>query len=202
MVEIQEVIMLKQFLIEHDIDGFDKDGGTDKNTEHSYCDYYQRLFDEINNRSLDKFNVLEIGTFKGGWAYSILSHIKNSNLICLDIDNRFSQNLLEKIDKNRIKLIQQNAYDSELIAEFITNKIEFDLIMEDGPHTLETQIFAVTEYTKLLSQNGLLIIEDIQSTDCLNTLISRITQEFTFNIVDLRSIKNRWDDLILEIRRK
>jgi len=186
-------------LIENNINGFEFVGGTDKYKEHSYCDYYESLFQNYLNTNA---NILEIGTFQGGWAFTVLSYLQDSKMTCIDIQNRFSDKLLSKIDGDRVKLIERNAYDLSIIQELINNKSVFDVIMEDGPHTVESQLFSIQNYTKLLKSGGLMIIEDIQSIEYLNVLIQSIdTQEYTYKTIDFRHIKNRWDDIILEIRK-
>jgi hypothetical protein len=74
----------------------------------------------------------------------------------------------------------------------------FDYIIDDGPHTLESQIYSVENWIHKVKDGGKLIIEDIASTEALQELIKHTN--YPYKIVDLRqSAPNRFDDLILEI---
>jgi hypothetical protein len=82
----------------------------------------------------------------------------------------------------------------------------FDIIIDDGPHTLESQIYAVKNYLYLLKPGGILFIEDVYKMEWFQSLILSIPEELKDNLevieYDLRGYKNRPDDLLLLIRRK
>jgi hypothetical protein len=56
-------------------------------------------------------------------------------------------------------------------------------------------------YSPLLADDGLLIIEDIQSYEWINVLTDNVPYELRqfIKIYDLRHIKNRWDDIVFTI---
>jgi cephalosporin hydroxylase len=164
-----------------------KNYNTDKNTDHSYIDY---LYNDITDQNYT--DILEIGAFNGGSALLWQDYFINANIDILDI------NECQAIkNQPRINHIVGNAYSDELIKNLRT----YDLIIDDGPHTLESMIYFIDNYTKLLKINGTCVIEDIQTINWFNILIARIPNNCFFQIVDLRNIKNRYDDLVLIIRR-
>ena len=79
--------------------------------------------------------------------------------------------------------------------------IKFDLVLDDGPHSLESQIFFVKHYSKLLKDDGILIVEDIQNIDHFKILTDNTPNELKQYIktYDLRKNKNRYDDLVFSI---
>lgn len=195
--------MLQEIILNNNINGFHEDGGTDKLLEHSYIEIYNDLLQNFIDKDV---SALEIGTYRGGWAFCLINSIKKLKLYSIDIVDNFSQTLLNKINtiNNNFSLIIDDAYSINTIDSYFKDKnIKFDLIFEDGPHSLETQIFAIQNYAPLLNSNGFLIIEDIVNDHCLQQLISYINNDlFTYKVHDLRHIKNRHDDILLILQKK
>ena len=54
-------------------------------------------------------------------------------------------------------------------------------------------------YLPLLTEGGMAVIEDVQSPDWFNTLKQHVPEEFTFEEIDLRGIKGRYDDLVFAV---
>lgn len=172
---------------------------SDKGTLHSYIfEYYNNLFTPLKD---SKFNLLEIGIQEGysmdlwrGWF---------TQAILFGIDLSFNETVdrVNNTFKNS-KAFLRDGFVAETVSLFDNDS--FDFIIEDGPHTVETQVFAAQEWSKKLKTNGLLIIEDIQNPDkdC-ETIIDSIKDrpELSIKVIDLRSRKNRYDDVIVEITR-
>ena len=76
----------------------------------------------------------------------------------------------------------------------------FDVIIDDGPHTLESMTFFALEYTKKINKNGLLVIEDFQEFNWTNIIKRLIPEEFNVEIKDLRHVRNRYDDIAMIIK--
>lgn len=182
---------------------------TDKNTAHSYIDTYERLFKE---KKFDKNIILEIGIGEplsnkqnGGSIKLWHDYFPNSIIYGLDIHDISNINE-EIIAKDRIQLYTSiNAYDTTFIKkEFIDKNITFDIIIDDGPHTLDSMIFFVTHYLPLLNDNGILVIEDIPDINWITVLTESTDEKYRKYIecADLRNNKNRWDDIMFIIRKK
>lgn len=80
---------------------------------------------------------------------------------------------------------------------------QFDIIIDDGPHSLESQIFFLENYLDKVKPNGLLIIEDIQNISDTKILYEKTPSNFQSNIsiIDLRASKNRYDDILFVIKK-
>jgi len=170
---------------------------TDKNTCHSYIDTYESLF---NKRRLTVSNVLEIGIQKGGSIKLWYDYFINANIYGIDIIEK-NENINKLLQHDRIKLYTEtNAYDINFVNNEFYN-IEFDIIIDDGPHTLESMIQFIQIYHKLLKKDGVLIIEDIQSIEWIQILKENtpIYLRDKVKIYDLRDIKGRWDDILFVI---
>ena len=178
-----------------------KETGTDKNRYHSYLNFYETIFSPIKEKVN---NILEIGVLRGGSLKLWNDYFINASIY--GVDNaaavRYKPMGLDK--RPRVHLIESDAYSEKFIKkEFIRNNLKFDIIIDDGPHTLESQEFVIKNYLKILSNNGILIIEDVRSID--NAL--RLKQQIPPNlqphsyIKDLRKRKGVWDDILLVIHK-
>ncbi|NBX71323.1 hypothetical protein EBQ91_00205 [bacterium] len=103
------------------------------------------------------------------------------------------------MDKNRYQFFCTNAYDNSLVQQFKKEVPKgFDIIIDDGPHSLHSQSFVVDNYFPLLNLNGILIIEDIQDSNHLDILTKKLPAEYHNSVqtFDVRRTKGRYDDLI------
>lgn len=173
-------------LLDLNIDSYD----TDKNTVHCYIEQvYNELF--ANNDQIT--NVLEIGAFNGGSALLWRDYFTNATVDIIDI------NKCEAIlQQQRINFIQGNAYSIPMVQSL--NK--YDIMIDDGPHTLDSMTFFVQNYIKLLKPNGVAIIEDVQDYSWFEILLNLLPSGFVCEALDLRRIKGRYDDMMLIIKNK
>jgi cephalosporin hydroxylase len=172
---------------------------TDKNTTHSYLPLYQNLL--IKKKESAK-NVLEIGIWLGGSIKLWSDFFLNANVYGLDITN--IENIWEGI-KNKEKIILHtsiDAYNNDFfITHFLNKNIKFDFVLDDGPHTLESMKQFIKLYSQIMTDDGILIIEDVESWDWIDTLKNEVPENLKqfIKIYDLRSIKNRYDDIVFTI---
>lgn len=75
----------------------------------------------------------------------------------------------------------------------------FDIIIDDGPHTLISQVMFIKKYLPLLNQGGIMIIEDI-IVENIRILIDQVTPDYKYNIFNLTDKKNKIDDIIMTIK--
>lgn len=173
--------------------------GTDKISVHSY----DRVYGPVLNGFVNKTGaLLEIGQRFG--ASTLLFRELLPNFTIEGIDNEpdnFYKPYREKLYNT--SLIAGDAYTTEAVERFKQIRpAGYDIIIDDGPHTLESQIFAIEQYAELLKPGGVLVIEDIESVENLHALIKYIRVGYAFEYFDLRSVKNRYDDIALVVRKK
>jgi GR25 family glycosyltransferase involved in LPS biosynthesis len=178
---------------------------TDKNTTHSYFDTYNELFQPIRRNAK---NILEIGngifSAKNGGSILLWNlFFKNALIHLVDIisENRVYDVILK--NKDIRTYLNTNAYDLNFVKIFKNSNTQFDLIIDDGPHTLETQCKCIELYSELLSDNGILIIEDVQDIKWIEK-IKEITPPHLhkfIHVYDLRKNKNRYDDILFVINK-
>ena len=104
---------------------------------------------------------------------------------------------------NEYTFYEHNAYDEEFVALLEEEWCGFDVIIDDGPHTLESQVFAVKHYLPLLNEGGVFAIEDIQDISHIDILTDAVPEDLKQNIVtyDVRETKGRYDDVIFTVSR-
>lgn len=138
--------------------------GTDKLTKHPYVEDYDRIFNPIRNEPI---NMLEVGVYHGASMILWDKYFVNGNITGLDIEAKRSfENVDGKIDPNRTKIIIADAYQKEVADRFDS----FDIVMDDGPHTLESMQAFIELYWPKVNKNGYLIIEDIAHSEWLELL--------------------------------
>lgn len=172
---------------------------TDKNTIHSYLELYEVL---LCRRKYMAKNILEIGIYQGGSIKLWDEYFPNAKVYGVDIMEE-SEVWEEIKNKDKICLFTStNAYDPGFWL--MMKKIKFDMILDDGPHTLESMQTFIRLYSQLLSQRGILILEDIQHWSWINVLRKCVPANLKrfVKVYDLRKNKGRYDDIVLVIDKK
>jgi SAM-dependent methyltransferase len=172
---------------------------SDKGTLHDYIDSYYS--NEFTNKRLEKLSILEIGVRRGDSLNLLSKWFINSDIIGIDNGSEIHQSNVEFIKTlSNTKLFLENAYVDSTINKFENDS--FDYIIDDGPHTLETQIISIEKWLKKIKPGGKLIIEDIQSIDDLNKLVLYANDtDMKWEVYDLRNNKGRYDDVLLFIEK-
>ena len=170
--------------------------GTDKNTTHSYGPVYDSLFIAYKESAT---KILEIGFDSGASLQVYSEYFTNATIYGIDIRD----NCMEHIKSNpHIRMHFGDATSSESIHKF---EGPFDIIVEDGSHTLEHQIQHFKDYASAVKQGGLYIIEDVheRNLSALQSALKLIASDkgFTMESMDLRYIKGRFDDILIVFRR-
>ncbi len=179
---------------------------TDKNTVHSYLPLYQQL---LQSKKETAKNVLEVGIGDGNQGQTNGGSIKlwhdfftNARVHALDICH------INKVwdgikNQDRIILYTSiNAYDANFVKyAFGTTNTRFDVMLDDGPHTLESMKQFIRQYSPMLTEDGILIVEDVQSWDWIDVLKNEVPEHLKqfIKVYDLRPNKNRYDDIVFTI---
>jgi hypothetical protein len=179
---------------------------TDKNTVHSYLDLYEQL---LKHKKETATNILEIGIGpipqrNGGSIKLWADYFKNAKVHGIDIipiDNVLST----LITHPRVFLHTQNdAYNNNFFMNtFYTKEDRFDLILDDGPHTLQSMETCIKLYSNILKNDGILMIEDVQDINWISSLIGATPEHLRcyIEVYDRRNIKGRYDDIVFVINK-
>jgi len=172
---------------------------TDKNTIHSYLELYQKL---LFTKKYTAKNVLEVGIFQGGSIKLWNDFFINANVYGLDMMN--INDVWDGI-KNNYKIILHtsiDAYDTNFFTtNFLNKNAKFDFILDDGSHTLEHMKQFIKLYSQIMTDDGILIIEDVQDWRWIDMLKDEVPEEMKkfIKVYDLRHMKYRYDDIVFTI---
>jgi hypothetical protein len=142
---------------------------------------------------------LEIGVQFGGSSLLWQEYFQKSYLTLVDIEYLITDDIKSKMVESRYDLIIMDAYEDKCYSKLKSKK--FDIIIDDGSHTLESQIFVLENYLNNLSEDGILVIEDIQDYSHIEIFKSKLNNNFQYFIYDLRNEKNRYDDILFVVKR-
>jgi len=176
---------------------------TDKNTTHSYIPLYQEL---LKGKKETAKNVLEVGIYNGGSIKLWSEFFTNATTYGIDISS-IDDNVHDDIkNKNNIKLYTSyDAYDEHTFKlNFLCKGIKFDFLLDDGPHSLESMEAFIKLYSQVMTDDGILIIEDVQDykwIDILKLAVPNNLQKY-IKVYDLRQNKGRYDDIVFTIDKR
>ena len=147
---------------------FARNYGTDKND----LGYVEHVYSKILPDKDTVYNVLEIGVQQGNSILLWRDYFTKAQVLGVDI------NFCQKIDsQERITQVVGNAYSQE----FISTLTEYDIIIDDGPHTLETMSIFLKEYPSKLKEKGVLILEDIINLNW-TPILTKLIDTSVYNI--------------------
>lgn len=162
---------------------------TDKETTHCYLDTYDKLFKPYQG---DNINILEVGVHEGGSLRLWNDYFINGIIYGYDIVNIVRPGILNE----RVQFKLQNINNIN-IYEFKDTPLT--IAIDDGSHILSDQLTFVKVIYPQLVEGGLLIIEDIQNIDKQKEEFDKLN--IPFEIIDLRHVHNRYDDVLLVFRK-
>lgn len=171
---------------------------SDKNTSHAYIEgYYSK---EFSTKKEEEIKLLEIG-IRQGYSHILWDKYFTNGEIH-GVDNGESGFTWEVLDNTKVKIYKEDAYSTNFTKNFLDNY--FDYIIDDGSHHPTHQLLCPALYLSKIKPKGKLIIEDVGNID-LALKIKKKAEEDKLckeaKIIDLRTLKSRWDDIIIEITR-
>ncbi|MES2287396.1 MAG: class I SAM-dependent methyltransferase [Bacteroidota bacterium] len=204
---------LREILDQNNINGWDKEGGTDKDTIHAYLESYEKYFSPYIDKEC---SLLEIGVMNGGSSLLWHEFLPKAKICGVDIRWQIPDSLMVKFS-NRYRFKELNAYTNECVEAIKQDYPDgFDIIVEDGIHTKESNAFSIKHYLPMLKSGGVMIIEDVPANPLNETPFSYtgitlphvieemkdlIPEEYEVEVLDLVNIKGRFDDILFIIKK-
>jgi hypothetical protein len=186
---------------------------------HNYIPNYSNIFKNIRN---DVKTVLEIGigSVENGQMGGIVSlgyktgnslkcwseYFVNAKIYGIDIFEHKELNC-EKIHT----IVADQSSDKDLFNAINIIDSSLDIIIDDGSHFGEHQVFSFMFLNKYLSENGLYIIEDIQPNNIEkfkdlsifpSDFVTYINTHFNVRYFDTRNTIGRADDFMICFSKK
>lgn len=176
---------------------FHEIGHTDKHTTHGYDKFYGPFLE--TRKGLIK-NFLEIGVaeFGGGCLAAFCQFLPNAQVHGVDIKNTPAHNrdsMVALPDNGKFHL--GDAYSQNFINKTFGDT-KWDVVLDDGPHTAESQVACLNLFHTRLTEQGVIMVEDVDPRN-----IPFIFQNFEgdknrLSIIDRRLCPHsNWDECIL-----
>ena len=156
-------------------------------------EWYNSEFTPIRYENL---NILEIGINKGDSLLLWRDWFINSKIYGIDNLDEMNDEYVSIVNSlKNVNIQYADAYADDTVSLYENNF--FDYIIDDGPHTLNSQIKCVQKWFNKLKPNGKIIIEDIWDIDNYKIEFDKIGIPYT--IIDLRakSNHNQKNDVLL-----
>ena len=178
--------------------------GTDKTGKlgHFFIEgFYNEEFKKYQDKEI---RLLEIGIYKGASLALWSKYFTKGEIIGIDITD---QRVEKYCNLDRVSCAIADAYNPT-IAKIICghddgSRIEdgsFDIIIDDGPHTVDTLQKCIEYYLSSLKKGGVMVLEDVQDTSWFPLLIEKVPEDFEYECIDLRKVNQRYDDLLFVLR--
>ena len=158
---------------------------TDKATEHQYCDFYEQ---HLSHLRFDKIKLLEIGIYKNQSLMMWKEYFPNAEIHGIDIVD-YTGNMIEGVHYHCFNV--ENIAD---ITRFSQQHSDWDIIIDDGGHTMKQQQFAFKYLWKSLKSSGIFIMEDLH-TSFKKWINSHNTNGDPTTYQMIQSLKNKNDFL-------
>jgi hypothetical protein len=169
---------------------------SDKGTYHDYINsFYSDEFTPLKDTEL---TIVEIGVLQGHSLELFSGWFTNANIIGIDNGQVVKPIWMDNIQNiPNTKLILGDAYSDEIVSQFEDESIDY--LIDDGPHTLNSQLDCIKLYWPKIKIGGQIIIEDVLNIDGVKHYFDSIANDMniTYNIIDIRKNKNRFDDVLL-----
>lgn len=186
--------------------------GSDKSTSHNYTTLYHQLFEKIQNNAI---NLLEVGLGTNNpnidsnmgvdgkpcaSLYGWREYFNKASIFGADVD----KNILCQSD--RIKTFFVDSLNEITIYRafkygYMTS-IMFDIIIDDGLHTSESQKKLFFNLIDKLKPGGIYIIEDVINKDEWDEFLATIIHCVTFvKLIELPGRPGRTDNILVIIEK-
>jgi cephalosporin hydroxylase len=166
--------------------------GTDKEV-HKYCStFYDKEFIKYKDKPI---KLLEIGLFRGGSLILWRNYFSQAEIIGVDSINYGS---IQNTQNLKNVMVYINDAYSVNFANFLP---KFDIMIDDGPHSEESQMKFLEIYLPKLNDGGVMVIEDIQDFNSTIKFKKLVPEGYTYEIVDTRHLVECPDNVMFIVRK-
>ena len=173
---------------------------SDKGDIHSYLSVYEQILTPYRETAK---NILEIGLFNGSSLLMWEKYFDGNvyGIDCSETPHAGMADLRPLINEGTHNIFIFDAENSDDVLLHFAG-IKFDVVIEDASHDVAQQLKLYEVFKPYMNENFLYCIEDIQQVDATRQLFKNIDAEKQVTIIDNRSIKGRYDDVMVLIKDK
>ena len=125
----------------------------------TYWKDYDFHFGQLDREK--KYNILEIGVQNGGGLWTLKKYFPNASITGLDIAGGCKQYENKEDD---VEVFIGSQSDTGLLEKIHKDRGPFDIIIDDGGHTMEQQKTSFSKLFPLINDNGIYVIEDLHTS--------------------------------------
>ncbi len=130
--------------------------GTMKNAEyHDYTRKYDKFFSPYRDKEI---SILEIGVAEGASLKAWYEYFPKAKIYGADI-----RSMCKQSENDRTKVFIGDQYNADFLKNIVTETGPLDIIVDDGSHIIEHQMFSFVKLFPYVKNNGLYVIEDLHS---------------------------------------
>lgn len=172
----------------------------DKGSVHSYIEVYEQLLAPYRTTAK---NILEIGLMSGESLRMWTDYFSGTvyGMDCSLTPLNGVADLRPIILEGRHNIVIGDASNPADIEKYLYG-IKFDVVIEDANHDLDQQLAIYKNLKPYLSPGSVYIIEDVQNIDATKHYFLTMDLERIVLIRDRRSVKGRYDDVLVIIKDK
>ena len=127
----------------------------------NYTSAYEKYFSPVRNENL---KVLEIGVKHGAGLLTWKEYFNNSKIYGMDNWTKgFSsyKSVIERLNKEGITIFEGDQADIDDLKQLVELYGDFDIIIDDGGHTMLQQQLSFGFLFKYLKSGGIYVVEDL-----------------------------------------
>lgn len=172
----------------------------DSSCGHSFIEVYERYLPKSKT-------ILELGTQQGGFIKFCKDQL---DVFFVGVDLYPYPKIHENcwVDNNSFNYLADDFYVGNGFSEPFLDWIKikgysnyFDLVIDDGPHTLESQVWIIKKIPQLLSENGVFICEDVDNIEFAKEIKENSPWPEITEIWDNSANSGRWDDICVIVNK-
>lgn len=168
---------------------------TDKGSWHSYINFYKDNFQQYSDVKL-----LEVGVRSGGSVWLWKNYFPKYEIWGVDIlpDYYGNHSFTTELRSDPNIHIHWNS-NSRVPTSFNSFPTDFDIIIDDGDHTLPAQLETLHSTWNLLKPGGMYIIEDVEKVGYIDLITEEVKKLSPASQITSFVYDKRYDDILVKI---
>lgn len=170
---------------------FDKHGSDKGTARHRYGSLYGEITD---GREIGR--VLEIGVYEGASLLAWAEAWPAATVYGVDVTTQY---LKEECEAHpRIFVEQGDATQSVILdARPVLREQFYDLIVDDGDHSCDSQLRALDVFRPLLAPGGAYVVEDVAAEHAARAIVVRMADLGLLSSIRLGPVPDRYDNCLV-----
>lgn len=127
-------------------------------TDKAYYHWFTEVYDEYFSRFLNKPRILEVGVADFGSIAMYLEYFNDPYVVGIDVENK------NRYINDKWVFKQADQANEEDLERCVRGEDLFDIIIDDGGHTMKQQQVSFGKLIQHVKPGGLYILEDVHTS--------------------------------------